>query len=397
MTLSPKCNSVETKEGVALTVTGIAQVAIRAQSKSIEDSVSQQPGRDGHAEVNRNIYLKRALEQFAGQSSGQIEGTLLLALEGHLRGILGTMTVEEIYREREQFADQVMKTAAPEFESMGMEIVSFVIQDVTDEVGYLESLGKTAIADMKKEADIGTATATRDVKVKQAQCTAEREKVVNASMTAIANSKRDYETQKAAFDKDVNEKKAQAELAYKLQASKVHQLISAELGEIDVVERKKQIEIESEEVLRKDKELIGTVNRPAEANRFKVETLAEGAKEAKINTARGEAEAIKLIGSAEASTTLAIGEAEAEAMKVKAEAFKTYGDAAITEMILNVLPLVAKEAAKPLENVADIVLLSGGDDGVTSEITKLMSTLPPVVQAVSGVDLKQMVGSMTNM
>lgn len=158
-----------------------------------------------------------------------------------------------------------------------------------------------------------------------------------------------------------------------------------------------QIEIESEEVLRKDKELIGTVNRPAEANRFKVETLAEGAKEAKINTARGEAEAIKLIGSAEASTTLAIGEAEAEAMKVKAEAFKTYGDAAITEMILNVLPLVAKEAAKPLENVADIVLLSGGDDGVTSEITKLMSTLPPVVQAVSGVDLKQMVGSMTNM
>jgi len=87
-------------------------------------------------------------------------------MEGHLRGILGTMTVEEIYREREQFADKVMQTAAPEFESMGMEIVSFVIQDVTDDVGYLESLGKTAIADMKKDADVGTAVATRDVKIR---------------------------------------------------------------------------------------------------------------------------------------------------------------------------------------------------------------------------------------
>lgn len=174
----------------------------------------------------------------------------------------------------------------------------------------------------------------------QAECTAETEKAQNAALTAIANSQRDYETQKASFDKDVNERRAQAELAYNLQASKVNQLISAELGEIDVVERKKQIEIESEEVLRKDKELIGTINRPAEANRFKVETLAEGSKEARINTARGEAEAIKMVGSAEASKILAIGEAEAEAMRVKAEAFKTYGDAAITEMILNVLPTV---------------------------------------------------------
>jgi len=395
MTLSPKCESVETKEGVALTVTGIAQVAIRANSKINSGTVNTEPGaNDGGGETSRDVYLKRALEQFAGQSKHEIERALLLAMEGHLRGILGTMTVEEIYREREQFADKVMQTAAPEFESMGMEIVSFVIQDVTDDVGYLESLGKTAIADMKKDADVGTAVATRDVKIRQAECTAETEKVQNAALTAIANSQRDYETQKASFDKDVNERRAQAELAYNLQASKVNQLISAELGEIDVVERKKQIEIESEEVLRKDKELIGTINRPAEANRFKVETLAEGSKEARINTARGEAEAIKMVGSAEASKILAIGEAEAEAMRVKAEAFKTYGDAAITEMILNVLPTVAREAAKPLENVDDIVLLSGGEDGVTSEVTKLITTLPPVVQAVSGVDLKQMVAGM---
>lgn len=395
ITLYPKCSDVETKQGVALTVSGVAQVMVDTMVH-IEDKGSSHPIVDEDGEVisnqpqDRDVSLMRALEQFSGKTQNQVENTILQTLEGHLRAILGTLTVEQIYTEREAFSARVRATAAADLANMGLKIVSFVIRDIKDEVNYLDSKGQAEVADAIKNADIGRAECDRDAAVVEAKCNAAKESVLFEAKTAIANSERDFKSKQAVFDQEVNARLAEAKMAYSLQAAKVQQKIRMEEVEIEVVERRKQIEIQEQEVLRREKELVAQENRPAEADRFKIETIAEGDSAVTIMEAEAEAESIKLMGRADASRILAVGEAEAEAMRVKAKAFAQYGDAAKLQMILDILPNIAKEIAAPLARVDDIVLLSGeNDSGVSGQVGKLMSTLPPVVEAVSGVKLDQ--------
>merc|ERR1719492_58427 len=329
--------------------------------------------------------LQTASEQFLGKSVNEIKETVLQTLEGHLRAILGTMTVEEIYRDREQFALKVREVASPDVGKMGIEILSFTIKDVFDNVNYLGSLGKTQTEIVKRDAKIGIAEANRDAGIKEAECEKAAEDVKFQTDTKIEDDKRAFKLKQANFIKEVNTAQAEAELAYELQAAKIQQKIRNEEIQIQVVERRKQIEIEEQEIKRKEKELTATVKLPAEAEAFKVQTVAEGNRTRVVETAKAEGEKIKLIGGAEARAV------EAESMRLKASAYRQYGDAAVMSLVLEALPAIAAEVAAPLAKTEEIVLI-GGNNNTTNEINKLVGTLPPAIQALTGVDITGALG-----
>jgi len=368
MTLNPVCENVETSEGVPLTVTGVAQVKVMTEPE----------------------LLSTACEQFLGKNVQHIERVILQTMEGHLRAILGTLSVEAIYQDRDQFAQLVREVASPDVGRMGIEILSFTIKDVYDSVEYLESLGRAQTANVKRDADIGVAEANRDAGIREAECEKARMDTKYAADTKIANSRRQFEMQKANFDMEVNAKKAEAELAYELQAAKEKQKIRSEEMEIEVVERRKLIEVEEKEITRKEKELIAIVRRPAEAEAYRMELIAEGNRTQTVEAARADAEKIRLLGSAEASAIEAVGKAEAERMRLKAAAYKQYGEAAMLSLVLESLPKIAAEVAAPLAKTDEIVLL--GDDRATSEVSRLLASMPPSVQALTGVDITKIIG-----
>merc|ERR1719322_348992 len=364
MTLNPVCDNVETKQGVALTVTGVAQVKIMKDDQ----------------------FLGIAAEQFLGKKEDEITDTILQTLEGHLRAILGTLTVEEVYKDRDQFANLVREIATPDVGKMGIEILSFTIKDVYDNVDYLSSLGKTQTAAVKRDAEIGVAQANRDAGIREAECEKSAMDIKYSTDTKIEDNSRAFKLQKANFDKEVNTAKAEAQMAYELQAAKIQQRIRNEEIQIQVVERRKQIEIEEQEIKRKEKELMATVRLPAEAEGYRVQTVAEGMRTKTVESAKAEGEKIRLIGAADARAVEAVGRAEAERMRMKASAYKQYGDAAILSLVLESLPQIAAEVAAPLSKTDQIVLI-GGQDRTTAEISKLCGTLPPAVQALTGVDI----------
>merc|ERR1719357_2294581 len=369
MTLNPVCDNVETKQGVPLTVTGVAQVKIMKNPE----------------------LLGVAAEQFLGKKEDEITDTILQTLEGHLRAILGTLTVEEVYKDRDQFANLVREIAAPDVGRMGIEILSFTIKDVYDNVDYLASLGKTQTAVVKRDAEIGVAQANRDAGIREAECEKSAMDIKYSTDTKIEDNSRGFKMQKANFDTEVNTAKAEAQMAYELQAAKIQQKIRNEEIQIQVVERRKQIEIEEQEIKRKEKELISTVRLPAEAEAYKVQTVAEGNRTKTVEAARADGEKIRLIGGAEAKAIEAVGRAEAESMRMKASAYKQYGDAAIMSLVLEALPQIAAEVAAPLAKTDEIVLL-GGADRTTAEVNKLVSQLPPAISALTGVDLTGTLG-----
>merc|ERR1712226_437058 len=349
MTLNPRCESVETAKGVAVTVTGVAQVTV----------------------IKEDDLLKTACEQFLGKDPNEIAGILLQTIEGHLRAILGTLTVEEIYKDRDTFAQMVREDASPDVGRMGIEILSFTIKDINDNVMYLDSLGKTQTANVVRDAEIGVEIADQEASIKEAECKREKEVIQAQADTAIKGSKSEYETQKALFDQEVNAKKAEAQLAYELQANKENQAIRTAQIEIEVIERQKLIEVEEREIERCYKELQATVKSAAEA----------------------EAERIKMIGSAEAAAIEAIGKAEAERMRQKAAAYKQYGDAALMSLILEAMPKIAAEISAPLGKTKEVVIINEDQtSGVGKEVTKLIGTLPPTVQALTGVNLAKALG-----
>lgn len=387
ITLEPQCVEVETKRGVALTVTGVAQVAVMS-----EETIAAEQQKES---ARGDEPLKRAVEQFLGKSKNDIKAAILATLEGHLRAILGTLEVEEVYARREFFANNITETASPDLKKMGLEILSFTIKDVSDNVNYLDSLGIEQTEKVKSLANIGKANAKRDADVKVAEASAMIKVAQLEAETVNANNKRRYDTVAAGFEQQIQTKKAEADLAYKLQEYKMNQLIKKEEKEIDVVVKTRQIKVEEAEVLRKVTELQGTVHRPAESERYRRETLAEGRRMVTVEAAKGDAEGIRVMGVANAAKTLAIGEATANALGYKATAYKSFGDAAVVEMLVDSLPKIAAEVAAPLERTGEVVMMSGTDSGMTGEVTKLMSTLPPVVSAVSGIDVNKTLQSLT--
>ncbi len=380
MTLAVVTHNVYTKEGVAVSVDGVAQVKV----SSTQDAI------------------RVASEQFLGRDLDEVGNVALQTLEGHQRAILGTMTVEQIYQDRETFAKHVREVAATDMANMGLVIVSFTIKDIRDEDGYLDALGVRRTAEVKRDAKIGEAEAERDAGIRSAQAEQAREAARFQAETEIANSEREFKTQKASYDKEVNARTAEAELAYQLQEAKTKQAIRQEELQIDVVERQKQIEVQEQEIVRREKELVATVKRPAEAEKYRLETIAEGEKARIVIEAEAKAEAIRLRGQAEADAIRARGLAEAEAMARKAEAWKEYGQAALIQQLFETLPEVASAVAQPLAKTDRIVVIGGGgsnSDGVgtskiTQDVANTIAQLPEIVESLTGIDL---IGSLKNL
>ncbi|QDP39067.1 flotillin family protein [Radiobacillus deserti] len=343
--------------------------------------------------------IATAGEQFLGKDNSELRKEAQEVLEGHLRAILGTMTVEEIYKNRERFAQEVQTQAAVDLKKMGLQIVSFTIKDVQDENGYLEALGKPRIAEVKRDAQIAEANAMRDARIQKAQAERESKSAELLSETQIAESTKDKELKVASYKRDQDTAKAEADMAYKLQEAKAQQQVKQEEMQIQLVEKNKQIEIDSREVERKQRQYEAEISKKAEAERYAAEQKAEADKIARVKNAEAEAEEIRLDGQAEAEAIRLKGLAEAEAKEKIAEAMEKYGEAAILEMIINMLPEFAGRIADPVRSIDKVTVVDNGNgegDGATrmsSYVTKLMSQLPETLKAVSGVDLKGMLDS----
>ena len=388
MTLHVKTENVYTGEGVAVSVDGVAQVKVARSEEAI----------------------RTAAQQFLGKTELEVQDVPLQTLEGHQRAILGTMTMEDIYQDREKFAAQVRMVASPDLADMGLEIVSFTIRDIKDPGGYLDALGVRRTAEVRRDATIGQAEAERDAGIRSAQALREQEAARYEADARIAESERSFNVQKASYDQEVNARRAEAELADELQRAKTQQEIRREEVEIDVVERSKQIELQEQEIQRRERELEATVRKPAEAERYRIETIAEGDRNAVVAQATADAEAtrrqgqaqaevIRLTGQAEAEAIEAKGAAEAAAMQLKAEAWKQYGEAAVIQQVLETLPAVAEAVAQPLARTDRIVMFGGGDGGgtgaskLTRDITRTVAQVPEVIESLTGIDI---VGSIKN-
>merc|ERR1712110_264545 len=360
MTLTVTSPAVYTSQGVNITVTGIAQVKIQGQNEEM---------------------LLAACEQFLGKTEDEITQVALETLEGHQRAIMGSMTVEEIYRDRKKFSKAVFEVASSDLVNMGITVVSYTLKDIRDEEGYLKALGLARTAEVKRDARIGEAEARRDAQIKEAIAEEERMASRLLNDTEIAKAKRDFELKKAAYDVEVQTKKAEAELAYELQAAKTKQRIK-------VIERTQEIAIQSQEIQRRERELDSSVRRPAEAEKFKQEKLAE----ANRNKSIMEAEAVALKGDAEAYAIEIKAKAEAEKMAKKADAWKEYKEAAMVDMMLQTLPKVAAEVAAPLSQAKKITMVSDGSGEVgaariTNEVLEVMVKVPDMVNRMTGVDV----------
>jgi flotillin len=395
LTIDVQTPEVYTSKGVPVKVDGVAQIKIKGD----------------------DISIATAAEQVLSKTIDDIKNVATQTLEGHLRAILGTMTVEDIYQNRDQFASKVQEVAAGDMANMGMGIVSFTIRDIRDGQGYLDALGKPRIAQVKRDAVIAQAEADRDAMIRSSQATQAGQEAKFLADTKIAEAQRDYQTNVASFQAAVNQKKAESDLAYDLQKFKTGQLVKAEEVQVSIVDKQKQIELQQQEILRKQRELEANIQKPADAERYRVETLAnatkfqletEAAGAASAAKAKGfaaadvvkatglaEADANKARGLAEASIIEAQGAATAEAMKLKAESFKQYNEAAVIELILRILPDLAGKISEPLSKTDKIVIINNGGPGggaskLTADVTQIMSQLPPVIESLTGIKFEKL-------
>ncbi|XP_038828083.1 flotillin-1 isoform X2 [Salvelinus namaycush] len=325
LTLNVKSDKVYTRHGVPISVTGIAQMKIQGQNKQM---------------------LAAACQMFMGKSEGEIAQIALETLEGHQRAIIAHLTVEEIYRDRKKFSEEVFKVASSDLVNMGISVVSYTLKDVHDDQDYLHSLGKSRTAQVQKDARIGEAQFKRDAVIREAHAMQEKISAQYVNEIQMAKAQRDYELKKASYDIEVNTKKAESEMAYQLQVAKTKQRIEEEKMQVKVVERSQQIMLQEQEITRKEMELEAKVKKPAEAERYRLEKLAEAQRAQLIMEAEAEAESIRIKGDAEAFAVEAKGRAEAEQMAKKAEAFQQYKEGAMVDMLLEQLPLVRNKPFK---------------------------------------------------
>jgi flotillin len=417
MTLDVTTPEVYTSHGVPIIVDGVAQIKIKKDEPSL------------HA----------AAERFLGKQPQEIAKIALETVQGHLRAILGTLTVEDIYKNRDQFAQKVQEISAGDLANMGLGIDSFTIRDIRDKHGYLEALGKPRIAEVKRTAAIAEAIAAKEAQIAQADAEREtRERQAEAQRLAQeAEAKRDAAVAEAQADKTrrqaeanatshraaevanfqaaqaiadqqraANMKKAEADIAYELQKKTM------------------EIQVQEQEIQRRERELDATIRRQADAKRYEIETLAaaerkrieteaealkaQGFAQADVRQAQGraEAEARKAQGIAEADIRQAQGLAEAEsrkaqglaealAMEKKAQAWRLYNEAAVIQILAPILPEIARAVAEPLSKIDRITLVNTGnsDAGVaklTAEVAKVITQVPPVLESLTGLKLDEL-------
>src|SRR5690625_3258194 len=378
-----------TKQGVPVTVNGVSIIKV---GSTIED-------------------VSTAAEQYLGKTREELRNEAKEVLEGHLRAILSSMTVEGIYSNREEFAQGVFSVAQKDLSKMGLQIVSFTIKEITDKNGYLEALGQPQISAVKRDAQIAKAEREKEARIEIARAEQEARAAEFERDALIAEAEKEKELKVAEYRRQQDSAKAEADQAYQLQEAIAKQKVTEERMQVEIVERQKLIELEEREIVRREKQYDAEVKKKADAERYSVEQAAEAEKARELRSAEAHrfkieqeglahAEAEKAKGFASAEVTRQKGLAEAEAKTKIAEAFELYGKAAIMDMVLDMLPLYAKEVAKPLGNIDKITVVdtgggdkSGGAGKVSAYATDLMASIQETLKASSGIDVKDLLES----
>jgi flotillin len=368
-----------TSQGVAVAVEAVSQIKVKSDPLSI----------------------RTAAEQFLTKAQDEREALLRLVMEGHLRGIVGLLKVEEIVKEPEIVAGRVRDSVSDDLTKMGLEVVSFTIKKVTDETDYINNMGRPDVARIKREADIAQAEAERDTAIRRAmamreaavaQALADQERVIaqTASETKQAEANRDLEVKRAEYERAVRQQRAIAEKAYEISANQAQQQVIAEQVRIDQVQRQEQIKVQQLEVQRRVLELEATVTKPADAERQRIEMLAEAQRQKLSIEAAGQADATRLQGTAEAEIVRAKGQAEADAMHQKAEAYQEYSQAAVLDKFISGMPEVVRALSQSLAGVDKITIVSTGDgrssgaSQLTGEVAKMVAQVPELFETLTG-------------
>jgi flotillin len=374
-----------TRQGVAVTVEAVAQIKVKSDPESI----------------------RTAAEQFLTKTPPSREGLIRLVMEGHLRGIIGQLTVEQIVKEPEMVGDRMRSTCADDMNKMGLEVISFTIKEVRDKNEYITNMGRPDVARIRRDADVAAVEAERDTAIKRAEATREsaiakaqadqaRVAAETSSLAKQAEAQRDLDVKKASFLEDTKKAQAQADKAYELETNKMQQQVVAEAVRVQQVERENQIKVQEAEIIRHEKELIATVLKGAEIERQRIETLANAEKTKRIAEADGLASAIRAQGEAEAEIVFKKGEAEAKAMNVKAEAYQEYNQAAVVDRLFTNMPEIVKAIAAPLANIDKVTIVSTGNgDGagaykLTGDVTKIAAQIPALFEALSGMQMSEL-------
>jgi len=372
ITLNIKTPEVLTHSGVPLMAEATAQVKVDSSDSAI----------------------RLAAEQFLGSGKEGIRDVSMNVLEGHMREVIGTMTVEQIYRGRHEFSARVSEAIRPDLSRMGLVMLSFALKDISDTQGYLESLSKPQVVAAKRDAVIAQAETEKEAIIKSSQARKEGEVARLAAEALIAKAQWENEAKKSESQVAVNQKKAQADFSYELERYRLSQQIKKEEAKMKAIEKEEAIKIEELEISRREKELESSVVKPADARKYQIKSEAE-AEEFRIQAeAKGKAGALRLEGDAEAELIKRKGLAEAETMLKKAQAWEKYNQAAVLEMYLKTLPDLAKAVSEPLSKVDKIVVVSGGDKSlgttkITAQVAEVLAQMPDVVKSLTGVDLKK--------
>ena len=374
-----------TNQGVAVTVEAVAQIKVKSDTESI----------------------LTASEQFLTKTPQEREGLIRLVMEGHLRGIIGQLTVEQIVKQPEMVSERMRSTCADDMNKMGLEVISFTIKEVRDKNEYITNMGRPDVARIKRDADVAAAEADRDTAIKRALATrdaatakaqADQERVLaeTLSLAKQAESQRDLEVKKAQYQETTKRQQAQADKAYDIQSNIMQQQVIAESVKVQQVEKEQQVKVQEAEIARREKELIATVLKQAEIERQRIETLAEAEKQRLMMEADGHAASIRAQGQAEAEIIFKKGEAEAKAMNVKAEAYQEYNQAAVVDKLITSLPEVVRAMASPLANVDKITVVSTGNGDaagmskITGDLAKMAAQVPALFETLSGMQMSEL-------
>lgn len=368
-----------------------------------------------------------AAQNFLNKSAEEIGSIVSEVLEGNVREIICTMKLRELIGDRKTFVTKVSENVIPDLEKMGIELVSFNVQNFRDENDVINNLGIDNISQIKKDAAIAKANANKEVAIAQSSADREANDARVSAEAEIAIKNNELEIKKAELKQASDAKRAQADAAYEIQKQEQQKTIQTATVNAQIAKAERDAELKNKEVAVMQQTLEAEINKKADAERYAVEQKAaadlsrrqreaeakkyEQEKDAEAKKAQAEAqkyamlqeaEGIKARGEAEAAAIQAKGLAEAEAMEKKAEAYQKYNKVAMAEMMIKVLPEIAGKIAEPLSQIDKITIIGGGNGDSGNGISSVAGNVPVVMaklfesmKEATGVDLSEIMRAET--
>lgn len=345
-----------------------------------------------------------AIKNFLNVGPAIIAQEVQDTFEGNLRESVGAVCLKELNVDRDAFSDQVLAKATKDLSTLGLKVLSCNIQNISDENGLIKALGADNTWKIRQDAAITKANAEKAIAIAEANAAQEANDVRVLSETAIAEKNNSLEIRKAELQKSADTKKAEADAAYEIQKQEQQATIYQKTINAEIEKTQREQVLSQEKIKIKENELTAEVNKQADAHKYEVEkkaeaeryeaeqkAQAEAAKYAKLQ----EAEGIRAVGEANASAAQAMFIAEAEGLEKKADAYEQFGQAAILDMVVKILPQVAAEVAKPISSIDSVNIYDGGVDRVSGNVPVVLKQTFDTIESATGVNLTDIVRAKT--